>query len=252
MNRQPHSITRMMATLAVALILSLVAASTTHAAKPGKSAEIGHIEADCRGNTDSKTTVVNIPGWDFRTWGWVRLRVGDVHVCNYRLLASWDDDHIDFMHQELDRLVASNEQVIIVAYSMSAPFITEVLDTWVSAELSPQTLDELDLVLIAPAARVHGTVRGFVIRLADRWNHAWKAHFEKGVMRNNHIPQWNALLDRTHLILANRDVVVDYEGIGTVVFDRLGQNVQTLEGRHVDLRKAPEISNLVLSLVRPL
>jgi hypothetical protein len=240
----------------LALLLMLLTAvmvfaspALAHAAPPARAAP-GYVPADCRGDAEAQATVVNIPGWDYRVWRWIQLDLpADVRVCNYHLTAQWGVDEVDFMKNELDELVTDNGQVIIVAYSMSAPYIVEVLDTWSTADLQPQVLDKLDLVLVAPAARVHRNVRGFVRRQAERWTHAWKVHFEEGVMRKSYLPEWNDLLDRTHLIMAKHEAVVDYSGIDPKVLQRLGQNVHTLSGRHVDMRKKPEITTLVHDLL---
>ena len=66
---------------------------------------------------------------------------------------------------------------------MSAPFAGEVLDLWDKPIAEPDVVDRLDLVLVAPAAKVKSGLRGFVPHAEKRWAHAWRIHFEKGLMR---------------------------------------------------------------------
>jgi hypothetical protein len=198
------------------------------------------------------TTVVNISGYHPDLYGNLRLDLPpEVTICDYKLEADWGDDEVEFMQLELDRLLKSSQQIVIVGYSMSVPFAGEMLDLWETPIIDPDVVDRLDLVLVAPAAEIKKSVKGFVVIPAKRWAHAWRVHFEKGLMRRNHLPEWSALLDRTSLVLAGNELVVDYDGMSDSVNERFAGRIIVAKGTtHLDLRWAPAVSQAVSKVLR--
>jgi pimeloyl-ACP methyl ester carboxylesterase len=203
----------------------------------------------CEGDDSSKITVAVLPGWDHRTFDWPEIGDTPFEVCRYELAGGWDDPQITAMHDELDRLLASRSRVIVVGYSMSAPFALEMLDTWERPNIEPGVLARIELLLLAPAVEINPALRPAVASQARRWRHAWVTHFESGVLRRDYLPEWSDLLDRMIVVLAMNDTVVNNDGISATVRARLGEHVVEVDGtRHLQLRNAKIVGPLVALL----
>jgi hypothetical protein len=210
------------------------------------------VVSHCEGDRSSDTVVVNLPGFDYKTWGWVDVELGDdVLVCDYEIRGKWDDADIAAVHLDVLRFIREGRQVAIVAYSMTGPFAVEMLDTSEDLAREPDLLGQLSLLMVAPAAEVRSGLRGMVKRAATRWEHAWQVHFETNILgHRDQQPDWHDFIDRIHILKAERERIVDYGGISAIAHKRLGNNIHTVpRATHVSLRHAAAVTELLREML---
>lgn len=232
------------------VMVIVIMTMTTRTAHAATSPDRELLPPGCVSETFANT-VINISGWDPRTFGQIKLDELPPHVdlCDVQLRARWGLDEVEQMQSALGSLLDAGDRVVLVGYSMSGPFLAQMLDTWDRLSADPELLDRIDLVLVAPAAGVAEGVRGFVPRMARRWDDAWQKHWE-GILARNHRYEWNSLIDRTMLILAGKERVVDNARIAKSTVERLGNNVLLIEdATHLDLRFEPQVDEVVARLL---
>lgn len=206
----------------------------------------------CVGDTNGDTVVINLPGFDLRTWGWIRLTApARATVCDYEIHGDWGDSEVGALQREIEVFLRTGKKVVFVAYSMSAPIVGEVLDTSDYIRHESQMLSRVSVLLVAPAVEVSSVLRPAIRSKAKRWAHAWRVHLEQNILaRRNHEPSWNEFIDRIILLQAAADTVVDNDAISSDLLRRLGSNVHVVPNTtHTKLRKSPVVDEYLHNLL---
>lgn len=221
-----------------------------HAAREPRPGE-GLIDS-CSGPVDSDTLIMSLPGFDVVSWGWPRLETPAARTCRYTIKGGWGDAEVEMLMTDLDDWLGHYD-VILAGYSMSGPLAVEILDRW--GDRPGADPDRVQLLMIAPAARVRGVPRSFVPKKAGRWARAWEQHWIGGLLeRARSEPAWGRLVkERTYMVLAADDDVVDYEAYGMRTMQLLDKHVIFAPTRsHTKLRRSDKLTDTIrLALEHP-
>jgi len=195
--------------------------------------------------------ILVFPGYHHLSWGHPRLRAAvrrfpGTGLFHYDVPDRWDDD-LWLMVRSLETHLRDGP-TIVVGYSKGG---CAALDVVAHADLSASELGRLQMLLVAPAARVRGVPRFLRPRCVSGWAARWNAAEARLRERARERAWCNFVEQHVRVLYSREDWLIDPRGLDEILRILPERRVRDVVGMwdHLKWRKSHELLEEVFSML---